>query len=237
MPFDCTSSCSLLFSYFCVILLEQPRRLQYSGLLVVGYKVSLKEKSGSRLMCLFPVSAVMSSNWRSIFPKGEMYFSVFFDSSQFSQELLMGTSTSLLKILATSRRDSSVRLTSKGSTFNSTSRASLPLVPMTPKHKARPFLCTYSSLDASAHCHTGQVYSRTGRTNALYKCISFFVLIFSTCLTCLSVLTALLAFCSTLEICLCKFKDSSNTTPSNFGVELYFIFIFCCLVWLVAHDY
>ena len=53
--------------------------------------------------------------------------------------------------------------------------------------------------------------------------MNFFVLIFSTYLTCLSVLTALLAFCSTLLICFWKFKDSSSTTPSNFGVGLYLI--------------
>ena len=140
----------------------------------VGYRLSRKERSGSGFICLFPVSALISSRLSSIFPKGEMYFSV---SSQGASD---GHIHILAQVLAVSLSESSVRRTSNGLTFNSTSRASLPLVPKAPKHKARPFLCTPSDLVASAHCHTGQAYSRTGSTKTLYNCISFSVLMFST---------------------------------------------------------
>ena len=110
----------------------------------------------------------------------------------------MGSSTSLLRSLAVSQNESSARRTSKGLTFSSTSRASLPLVPMAPKHNARSFLYISSNFVASAHCHTGQAYSRTGALKLYTTVIISWYLCLLTCLTCLNVLIDLLASCSTL---------------------------------------
>ena len=145
-----------------------------------------------------------------IFPNGEILRSIISDSVKEFQHLLIHESFSFDIIFAACRIASSSLLNSNGLTPASTSSASRPAVPGTPKHIARPFLCIFSRGEQLPICQTGAAYSICGTTNALYSCNIQLGFMTSVSLTLLNESNDRVAFLSTFSICFSNLSFSSN---------------------------